>query len=197
MSEDSINTDKDGLSPSEIAEIASALAPVQPSQERMSAMKSRVLDGVREQEHGAALQPTVQPQVESKTQTDSMESLRTISVASRQWSPYSPGVEVCTLYDDGQRRSALLKMSPGSFLFPHKHQQVEESIVLEGSAIIGADTAIRAGDYQFAEAGSEHPIISSPEGCIVLVHGESKPKIKLTVGLFTRLAGHFFRRTDA
>ena len=198
MSEDSINNEQEELSSADISELAGAVAPIKPRQERISAMKARIIEGVRAHEAAAAPED-VKAQIVRKqgiAQAESLAALRTISVSSREWSSYSPGVEVCTLYDDGQRRSALLKMSPGSFLFPHKHQQIEESIVLEGSAIIGDDIEIQAGDYQFAEAGSEHPIISSPQGCVVLVHGESKPKIKFSVGLFTRLANHFLKRSN-
>lgn len=200
MSEDAINNEQEELSSADISEIAGAVAPIKPSQERISAMKSRIVEGVRAHEAASAAPDDVQRELalekHGSAQAESLAALNTISVSSREWSSYSPGVEVCTLYDDGQRRTALLKMSPGSFLFPHKHQQIEESIVLEGNAIIGHDLEIQAGDYQFAEAGSEHPIISSPQGCIVLVHGESKPKIKFSVGLFTRLANHFLKRSN-
>ena len=51
---------------------------------------------------------------------------------------------------------------------PHGHDRDEHVFVLEGAFVVD-DVIIRAGDYQFAAADSDHAEHRSPEGCLVLV----------------------------
>ncbi len=53
------------------------------------------------------------------------------------------------------RVTCLLRLAPGARLPAHTHPGVEECVVLEGTIIVG-QTRMRAGDYQRAEADSEH-----------------------------------------
>ena len=51
---------------------------------------------------------------------------------------------------------------------PHGHGRDEHVFVLEGAFLVD-DVIVRAGDYQFAAADSDHAEHRSPEGCLVLV----------------------------
>ena len=62
----------------------------------------------------------------------------------------------------------LLRCEPGAVLPPHGHDRDEHVFVLEGAFIVD-DVIVRAGDYQFAAADSDHAEHRSPEGCLVLV----------------------------
>jgi quercetin dioxygenase-like cupin family protein len=64
--------------------------------------------------------------------------------------------------------SYLLRMEPGSVIPPHDHIVDEESIMLEGDAMIG-ELPLLAGDYHFAPKGSKHEMVRSQSGCLVFV----------------------------
>ena len=62
----------------------------------------------------------------------------------------------------------LLRCEPGAVLPPHGHERDEHVFVLEGAFVVD-DVVVRAGDYQFAAAESDHAEHRSPDGCLVLV----------------------------
>lgn len=86
------------------------------------------------------------------------------------WRDLGPGVSMKMLFHDssGARATMLLRLAPGGTLVAHRHRQVEEFYVLEGSCICAGEF-LQAGDYHRAEAGSVHPITSSEQGCLALV----------------------------
>ena len=82
--------------------------------------------------------------------------LRFADAASFRPSPI-PGIALRLLHRDKERDqvTCLLRLDPGARLPPHPHHGVEECVVLEGTVMVGR-TRMRAGDYQRAEAESEH-----------------------------------------
>ncbi|MCS6287867.1 MAG: cupin domain-containing protein [Nitrospira sp.] len=86
------------------------------------------------------------------------------------WRDLGPGVSMKMLFHDpaGARATMLLRLAPGGKLMAHRHRQVEEFYVLEGSCICAGEF-LQAGDYHRAAAGSAHPITSSEQGCLALV----------------------------
>lgn len=73
------------------------------------------------------------------------------------------------LSERGSARSIyLLRCEPGAVLPPHGHDHDEHVFVLEGSFVVDG-VVVRAGDYQFAAAASDHAEHRSPEGCLALV----------------------------
>jgi anti-sigma factor ChrR (cupin superfamily) len=87
------------------------------------------------------------------------------------WTPTAdPGVVQRVLYFDkaNQRVTALFRMAPGARYHAHPHPGVEECLVLEGDLRVGG-LVLRAGDYQRAEAGSDHDEQTTEGGCLVLV----------------------------
>ena len=81
-------------------------------------------------------------------------------------------VWIRTLYKDEEtgERVYLMRCEPGAWLPAHNHERDEHVYVLEGQFVVG-NTVIEAGDYQFAPAGSRHEKITSPTGCLSLIHG--------------------------
>ncbi len=83
-----------------------------------------------------------------------------------------PGVTFRLLHRDKQRDSVtcLLRLAPGARLPAHLHHGVEECVVLEGSVMVGR-TRMGPGDYQRAEADSEHREQWTDTGALVYLSG--------------------------
>ena len=61
-----------------------------------------------------------------------------------------------------------MKMAANTRIPAHAHLQDEESYVIEGSVELEG-ILCHAGDYHFAQAGSQHQAIYSQQGCLLLV----------------------------
>ncbi len=166
-----MNPGNEPLSDDDAALLAQALKPQWPAPERAADLRARILEKASPKAAIASKRP----------------GLFTLRAGERQWQRVSAGVEMCTLQEDEHSRSILLKMQPGSFLLPHQHTMSEESLILEGDASVGDDQYLAAGDYHFSPAGALHPLLQSPQGCIVFVRGEKNFRPRVTVGLFRRL----------
>ena len=80
-----------------------------------------------------------------------------------------PGVSVKQLYVDAQENvTVLVRMEPGARYPGHRHVAAEQCLVLEGDLRIG-DLVLHAGDFQRADAASEHQVSSTEQGCLLLV----------------------------
>ena len=69
----------------------------------------------------------------------------------------------------GGTRSAMLRMTAGSELPPHEHDELEECFVIDGSIRIG-DEDFSAGDHLVAGAGSTHQRIVAHTPATLLLH---------------------------
>lgn len=76
-------------------------------------------------------------------------------------------VSIKVLYEDAERgeMTCLLKLEPGAHIPFHKHPEIEQSLVLEGS-VEDHDGVARAGDYVWRKPGSLHDN-RSPDGAIL------------------------------
>ena len=63
----------------------------------------------------------------------------------------------------------LMRCEPGAWIPAHKHPRDEHVFVIEGEFVVG-NTVVKAGDYHFSPAGSRHGKITSPTGCLSLIH---------------------------
>lgn len=91
------------------------------------------------------------------------------------WQELAPGLSMKVLFHDaaGARTTMLLRLAPGGTLIGHRHPQVEEFYVLEGSCLCAGEF-LQVGDYHRAEAGTVHPVTSSEQGCLALIMTSSK-----------------------
>jgi anti-sigma factor ChrR (cupin superfamily) len=99
------------------------------------------------------------------------DGLSTIRAAEGAWqSTAFDGVEVKPLSVDARRRfvTMLVRMAPGSSYPGHRHAGREECFVLSGELKVGG-RVLKQGDYQLAEAGSQHGVQSSDTGCCLLI----------------------------
>lgn len=107
-----------------------------------------------------------------------------------EWSPSQfEGISIKVLYEDKTKgeMTCLLKWEPGATLPMHKHPELEQSFVLEGS-FYDHDGICRAGEYVWRHQGSFHET-RSDEGAILLAIYR-KPNV------FQNTAG-FFEETDS
>ncbi len=85
------------------------------------------------------------------------------------WKPSQfEGVDIKVLYEDkaAGEMTCLLRWAPGTTLPFHKHPEIEQSWVLEGS-FADHDGIARAGEYVWRKPGSMHETHSA-EGCTIL-----------------------------
>lgn len=98
---------------------------------------------------------------------------RTLRAADGEWTEIAPLVlqKVLRLDRAARSQTVLIRMQPGSSLHAHVHTQEEECYVVEGEISIGAHR-LRAGDMHVAAPGSQHAIISTRTGALLMVRSE-------------------------
>ena len=95
-------------------------------------------------------------------------------VDDSNWQDFCPGVRIRELWNGGERRSVLVRMTAGARVNAHRHGLEEECLMLAGEAFIG-DTLLRSGEYQLAPQGSRHGAIQTDVGALFYVHGSLDP----------------------
>ena len=91
-----------------------------------------------------------------------------VKPSEMEWRPTRfDKVSIKVLYENAERgeMTCLLKLEPGAHIPFHKHPELEQSLVLEGS-IEDHDGVATAGDYVWRKAGSLHDN-RSPDGAIL------------------------------
>ena len=86
-----------------------------------------------------------------------------------EWEPTQfPGISIKTLYEDKEKGelTCFLKWEPGATLPMHKHPEIEQSYVIEGS-FSDHDGICRAGEFVWRRIGSFHETHSA-EGAVIL-----------------------------
>ena len=112
------------------------------------------------QEATAARQGTAQPTIGGAVYVKPQELA---------WGPTQfDGISIKVLYEDKQKgeMTCLLKWEPGATLPMHKHPEIEQSWVLEGS-FYDHDGICRAGEFVWRQPGSFHET-HSQEGAVIL-----------------------------
>jgi anti-sigma factor ChrR (cupin superfamily) len=89
-----------------------------------------------------------------------------VDAASRPWTEARPRVPWKVLWEDGDRRTMLLRSEPCAVIPRHRHLGDEQIFVLEGS--VSVDTGTRtAGNDARRPPGCAHTV-TSPGGALVL-----------------------------
>lgn len=86
-----------------------------------------------------------------------------------EWVPTQfPGIQIKVLYENAAlgESTVLLKWAPGAKLPIHKHPEIEQTWVLEGS-FYDHEGICRAGEFVWREIGSNHET-RSDEGAVIL-----------------------------
>ena len=86
-----------------------------------------------------------------------------------EWEPTQfEGISIKVLYEDKAKgeMTCLLKWEPGATLSMHKHAEIEQTFVIEGS-FYDHDGICRAGEFVWRRVGSFHET-HSDEGAVIL-----------------------------
>lgn len=94
----------------------------------------------------------------------------TVRASETDWQYVTPTVAVKVLLKDESidMQTALWRLDPGGVIPGHNHAKNEECLVLEGKFHVG-DHILNPGDFHVMEAGSAHPELSAPEGCLLYI----------------------------
>nr|WP_020485359.1 cupin domain-containing protein [Methylomonas sp. MK1] len=99
--------------------------------------------------------------------------LLTVRARHGAWQALKTGIRVKPLWDGGlQGHSVLIEFAPGASLIPHRHNCLEEGIVLHGDLQMG-DLRLGPLDYHASPAGSRHGGIRSANGALAYLRGTS------------------------
>jgi quercetin dioxygenase-like cupin family protein len=89
-----------------------------------------------------------------------------------QWKTIMLGIRFKPLWNGPAGNSVLIEFAPGATLPVHRHQWLEEGIVLRGGLQIGAlDLGLL--DYHLSALGSRHAKIQSHQGALAFLRGTS------------------------
>ena len=102
-----------------------------------------------------------------------------------QWQPSQfEGIQIKVLYVDKEKgeMTCLLKWEPGATLPMHKHPEIEQSFVLEGS-FYDHDGICRAGEFVWRQPGSFHET-HSDEGAVLLAIYRKPNVFQNTAGFY-------------
>ena len=101
--------------------------------------------------------------------TPTLDGSTYVKPQEMEWKPSQfEGIEIKVLYEDkaAGELTCLLRWEPGTTLPFHKHPEIEQSYVIEGS-FSDHDGICRAGEYVWRRPGSMHETHSA-EGCTIL-----------------------------
>lgn len=98
--------------------------------------------------------------------------LRTVRSREGNWINLVSGIRYKPLWESTQGNSVLVEFTPGSALPLHRHNYLEEGIVLSGSIQLD-DLELTQFDYHVSPAGSRHGRIRSDQGALAYLRGSS------------------------
>jgi anti-sigma factor ChrR (cupin superfamily) len=89
-----------------------------------------------------------------------------VEAATQSWTEPRPGVHWKVFWEEGDRKTVLVRYAPGATIPRHRHIGDEQIFVLEGSVSDDTGTCA-AGTYARRPPGCVHTV-TSPEGALVL-----------------------------
>jgi quercetin dioxygenase-like cupin family protein len=98
--------------------------------------------------------------------------LRTVRSREGVWRDLMAGIRYKPLWESPQGNSVLVEFAPGSALPLHRHNYLEEGIVLSGGLQLD-DLELTQFDYHVSPAGSRHGRIRSKQGGLAYLRGTS------------------------
>lgn len=125
----------------------------------------------------AALAPPADPPeglfaaIEAGIDASASAQIETLRADEGEWTQLSDKIWKKILFSDSRTGKSmyLLRCAAGAVIPKHKHDHDEQAFVIEGEFWVGG-LLVKAGDFHMAQAGSIHPEIRSPTGCLVLLH---------------------------
>lgn len=117
---------------------------------------------------------SVGKRLENRIQTSIAKhaGLRTVRSREGVWHNFVSGIRYKPLWESPQGNSVLVEFAPGSALPLHRHNYLEEGIVLTGGLQLD-DLELTQFDYHVSPAGSRHGRICSNQGALAYLRGSS------------------------
>jgi anti-sigma factor ChrR (cupin superfamily) len=117
------------------------------------------------------LKKTTVLQEETMAEASSLGALasRYIEIESIPWIETAPGNKMKVIYHDPatDMLTILAKLEPGAGIPPHVHEDLEQTLVLEGS-LVDQEGECTAGNFVIRAKGSRHAP-TAPKGCTMVV----------------------------
>ncbi|WP_374690867.1 cupin domain-containing protein [Accumulibacter sp.] len=107
--------------------------------------------------------------------------LITVRVGDGSWRRLIKGVRSKLLHAGADGASVLIELAAGATLPVHRHQHLEEGIVLRGTLQLG-ELNLLPGDYHASPPGSRHGRISSRSGGLAYLRGSSLGNTRAALG---------------
>jgi quercetin dioxygenase-like cupin family protein len=98
--------------------------------------------------------------------------LLTVRVKQGVWQTLTKGIRYKPLWQGPEGNSVLVEFAPGAALPVHRHNWLEEGIVLHGGLQMG-QLDLGRFDYHLSPAHSRHGQISSKQGALAFLRGTS------------------------
>lgn len=133
--------------------LASQIAPVVPQPPTVQALSARLVQRIAR---------------------SAAQSQQFLTVRSRHgaWQILKPGIRFKLLWRGDYGNSVLVEFAPGASLPSHRHQWLEEGIVLSGGLQMG-ELDLAMHDYHVTPQGSHHGSIRSRQGALAYLRGTS------------------------
>lgn len=107
--------------------------------------------------------------------------LITVRAGDGTWRALVKGVRSKLLHAGADGASVLIELAAGATLPVHRHQHLEEGIILRGSLQLD-DLNLVPGDYHVSPPGSRHGRISSRSGGLAYLRGSSLGNTRAALG---------------
>lgn len=98
--------------------------------------------------------------------------LLTVRLTSGIWQDLKKGIRFKNLWSSAQGNSVLIEFTAGASLPVHRHNWLEEGLVLRGGLQMG-ELELGLFDYHASPAGSRHERIQSRQGALAYLRGTS------------------------
>ena len=134
-----------------------------------------------------ALLDSLEKRLENRIQASIAKhaGLRTVRSREGVWCDLVSGIRYKPLWESPQGNSVLVEFAPGSALPLHRHNFLEEGIVLSGGLQLD-DLELSQFDYHVSPVGSRHGRIQSKQGALAYLRGSS---LGQPMSLFKELLG--------
>lgn len=98
--------------------------------------------------------------------------LMTVRLKDGAWQKLKTGIRFKQLWNGPEGNSVLIEFAPGASLSAHRHNWMEEGIVLRGDLHMG-ELELGPMDYHLSAIGSRHASIQSRQGALAYLRGTS------------------------
>jgi anti-sigma factor ChrR (cupin superfamily) len=138
--------------------------------------------------------PALDARTRERLKARVLDTARTPSTAvlradEGDWRPAFVGIRIKTLRLDpvAGTETSLWRLEPGARVPRHVHRLEEECLVLEGS-VEHDGTEYHVGDYVLAAPDARHAPFTTRTGALLLIRGETVPRLGWLTRLAVRLA---------